>query len=271
MESFDYLARFDQALGLSAGLVFVYMNLWFVASLLRRRADIVDVAWGGGFMVIALGVFAMRLWLGDTGPWLGRPLLVLGLVLLWGGRLAWHIGRRNLAKKEEDFRYRQWREEWGKTFVWRSYLQVFLLQGFILLAVSGSVLLIEAFPQGPLGWLDGLGLLLWGLGFGFEAVGDAQLAQFKQDPANKGKIIQSGLWRYTRHPNYFGEVTLWWGLYLLALSVPYGAWSILAPLTISFFILKVSGIPMLEAKYAGRPDFEAYKARTNAFFPWFPR
>ena len=108
-------------------------------------------------------------------------------------------------------------------------------------------------------------------GFGFEAIGDWQLLRFKRKAENRGKILQSGLWRYTRHPNYFGEAALWWGLFLIALKVPYGAVAVLSPLLIDFLLLKVSGIPMLEAKYQSNPEFTAYKARTNALFPWFPK
>ncbi|MGV3526296.1 MAG: DUF1295 domain-containing protein [Candidatus Sericytochromatia bacterium] len=258
------LSVFTQAALLSAGVVFVYMNTWFAASVIKKKADIVDVAWGLGFVVIATVLYLQR------DVFSARALLTLAAVGAWGLRLAGHIHGRNHGQPE-DFRYKQWRDEWAPHFLLRSYFQVFLLQGFLMLLVSGSVIAIQALPQGPLTWLDGLGLAVWALGFGFEAIGDAQLKQFKKDPANKGKLIDQGLWRYTRHPNYFGEVISWWGIYLIALSVPYGWATLLAPITISFFILKVSGIPMLEAKYAGRPDFEAYKRRTNAFWPWFPK
>jgi steroid 5-alpha reductase family enzyme len=261
----EVLAPLLPLLILSAGTVFVYMNAWFMASLIKKRADIVDVAWGLGFVVIALVTYLQR------EVFSLRALIVLVLVALWGLRLGWHIHSRNHGKPE-DFRYRQWREEWGKNFTVRSYFQVYMLQGFLMVLVAGSIIWTQALsPAGPLTLLDYLGMAVWGIGFYFEAVGDYQLAQYKKDPANKGKIIQTGLWQYTRHPNYFGEVILWWGIYLMALSVPYGAFSILAPITISFFILKVSGIPMLEAKYVGNPEFEAYKQRTNAFWPWFPK
>lgn len=261
----EALAVFAPYLILSAGVVFGYMNLWFVLSLIKKRADIVDVAWGLGFVIIALVTYLQR------DVFSPRALLVLALVSLWGLRLGWHIHHRNHGKPE-DFRYRQWREEWGQSFTLRSYFQVYLLQGFLMVLVASSVIWVQALsPAGPLTLLDYLGLAIWSLGFYFEAVGDYQLAQFKKDPAHKGKIIQTGLWQYTRHPNYFGEVVVWWGIYLIALSVPYGVLSILAPVTISFFILNISGVPMLEAKYVGNPEFEAYKQRTNAFWPWFPK
>ena len=258
------LTQFYQSLGLSVAAVFVYMNAWFAWSLLKKRADIVDVAWGMGFVVIALTLYLQRT------EFSARALICLVFVACWGFRLAGHIHHRNHGKPE-DFRYKAWREEWGKGFLLRSYLQIFMLQGFFMLTIAASLIMIQAFSQTPLNMLDYLGMAIWGMGFFFEAIGDEQLRRYKQNPANKGRIIQSGLWHYTRHPNYFGEVILWWGLFLMSLSVNHGIYSILSPLIITFLILKVSGIPMLEAKYTGNPDFEAYKARTNAFWPWWPK
>jgi steroid 5-alpha reductase family enzyme len=146
-----------------------------------------------------------------------------------------------------------------------------MLQGAVIFLVALPIQLVINTPGEPLGHLDRIGLLIWLFGFGFEAIGDWQLLQFKKDPENKGKIIQHGLWRYSRHPNYFGEAVLWWGIFLIALKAQYGILAIISPILIDFLLLKVSGIPMLEAKYEGNPDFESYKARTNAFFPWFPK
>ncbi len=241
-------------------IVLMYMTGWFLLALWRRRNDLADIAWGGGFIVAALTAGMLQ-----TGATL-RALLVALLVILWGLRLAVHIGLRNMGKGEDD-RYRKWREEWGKHWLLRSFLQVFLLQGFLIYLVSIPVTyMILGGPSG-LTWLDALGLTLWIIGFFFEAVGDFQLAQFKKDPANRGKFIQQGLWRYSRHPNYFGEVTLWWGIYLMALSAPGGWVTIIGPLTITFLILKVSGIPLLEKKYADNAAFQEYARRTSVFFP----
>ena len=241
-------------------IVLMYMTGWFLLALWRRRNDLADIAWGGGFIVAALT--AGMLQTGGTP----RAWLVVLLVILWGLRLAVHIGLRNMGKGEDD-RYRKWREEWGKHWLLRSFLQVFLLQGFLIYLMSIPV--IWMILTGPSDWtrLDALGLAVWIIGFFFEAVGDFQLAQFKKDPANRGKIIQQGLWRYSRHPNYFGEVTLWWGIYLMALSAPGGWVTIIGPLTITFLILKVSGIPLLEKKYADNAAFQEYARRTSVFFP----
>ena len=244
--------------------VLLYMTVWFLLALWRRRNDLADIAWGGGFIVAALT--AVLLQTGLTP----RARLVVLLVILWGLRLAVHIGLRNLGKGEDE-RYRKWREEWGRHWLLRSYLQVFLLQGFLLYLISLPVILTILAKPSPWTGLDVLGLAVWIVGFFFEALGDFQLARFKKDPANRGKIIRQGLWRYSRHPNYFGEVTLWWGIYLLALSTPGGWVTIIGPLTITFLILKVSGIPLLEKKYVNNAAFQEYARRTSAFFPLPPR
>ena len=237
------------------------MSLWFVVSLIKKRNDVADVAWGLGFVLLAWVSFFL---VPDFGI---RGLLVNILVSIWGLRLALHIYSRNKGKAE-DYRYLAWRNEWGKYFYIRSYFQVYLLQGFLLFLIVLPVLLINQSSASPFNYLDLLGVLVWIFGFYFEVVGDAQLASFIRNPANKGKLMQNGLWAYTRHPNYFGEVMQWWGIWLIALSVPAGLFSIIGPLTITFLILKVSGIPMLEKKMAEHPDFAEYKKRVSVFFPF---
>jgi len=249
---------------ITAVAVLVYMTGWFIAAQLKGRNDVADIAWGLGFIVAA----AVSLLTADIYP--QRGLLISALVLVWGLRLAVHIHTRNRGRGE-DRRYRAWREEWGRWFVLRSFLQVFILQGVLLLVVASPVIYANGSLSPSLGWLDLAGVLVWLIGFGFEALGDWQLLRFLRDPANKGRLMTTGLWRYTRHPNYFGEVTLWWGLWLIVLSVPGGWLTIIGPLTITGLILKVSGIPMLEKGYAGRADFLAYQRRTSAFFPLPPR
>ena len=245
-------------------LLYIYMSGWFLVSLVKGRNDVADVAWGLGFVLMAWTSFFL---VGDFGV---RAIVVNMLVSIWGLRLAWHIHTRNVGKAE-DYRYKAWREEWGKWFYPRSYLQVYILQGMFLFLIVQSVLLINKSGSSSLGLLDLLGVAVWLVGFYFEAVGDAQLAKFIKDPANKGKLMQSGLWAYSRHPNYFGEVTQWWGLWLVSLSASFGmpyAWlAIVGPLTITFLILKVSGIPMLEKKMEENPDFAEYKKRVSVFIP----
>ncbi len=245
-------------------VLFVYMSSWFLVSLLRKRNDVADVAWGLGFVLMTWTSFFLS---GTSGA---RGLLISTVVTIWGVRLAWHIHKRNRGKAE-DYRYLAWRKEWGKWFYLRSYAQVYLLQGMFLFLIVLPVLFVNGSVDTALGLLDVIGMAVWLFGFYFEAVGDAQLARFIQNPENKGKLMQSGLWAYTRHPNYFGEVTQWWGLWLVALSVPSGLLGIIGPLTITFLILKVSGIPMLEKKMAEHPEFAEYSRRVSVFIPLPPK
>jgi steroid 5-alpha reductase family enzyme len=241
----------------------IYMTLVFILALARKNNGVVDIAWGPGFILVSALVFRLY------GQGRQRQWLALALVLTWGGRLALHIFRRNRGR-EEDFRYAAWRRQWGKYFVIRSFWQIFMLQGFLLLLVITPVLLVVGQEQPPLNFMDGLGFLVWLTGFSFETIGDRQLAAFIKDPASRGKLMTGGLWRYTRHPNYFGEAACWWGIAILAFSAPRGWLGLIGPAVITFLLLFVSGVPLLEKKYRGRPDWEAYKKRTAVFFPWFP-
>ena len=260
------MSQFLEALALCGALLAVYMTAWFAAAMVKKDNSIADIAWGLGFVLVAAVTFLKR------GS-LFLPLLVTGLVAVWGGRLAFHILLRN-RKRGEDPRYAAWRRSWGRSFVWRSYLQVFLLQGFFLLVISSPVVLVNTGRNYPYSGTDlqlMAGFLLWCAGFFFEAVGDAQLARFKRDPANKGKIMDRGLWRFTRHPNYFGESLMWWGIFLLALEVPYGWTTVVSPLLITFLLVRVSGVPLLEKRYAGNVEYQAYARRTSVFIPWLPK
>jgi steroid 5-alpha reductase family enzyme len=242
----------------------LYASLWFLVALRLRRNDVADIAWGAGFIVLALvAQFAVA----DVSS---RGILVLALVTVWGLRLSLHIGLRNRGKAE-DARYRKWREEWGNHAPIRAYFQVFMLQGLLIVPVLSPVTFVLAHPDADLTWLDALGGAVWLVGFVFEAVGDLQLARFKKDPRNGGRLVTSGLWKYTRHPNYFGEVTLWWGIWLIACSAPGGWKTVVGPATITALILLVSGIPLLERKYEGNLEFKEYKRRTSAFFPLPPK
>ncbi len=244
--------------------VFIYMTAVFAAALLWRDNSIVDIAWGPGFILVALLTFLIGK---EQGP---RQILVTALVTIWGLRLAAHIFSRKRGRGE-DFRYAKWRREWGRWFVPRSYLQIFMLQGLFLLVISYGVMLVNASGPRALGALDLAGTAVWLAGFFFEAVGDAQLVKFKMDPDNKGKIMTSGLWRTTRHPNYFGEVVMWWGIFLIALSAPSGWTAVASPLMITFLLLRVSGVTMLEKQYAGNSEFAEYARRTSAFIPLPPK
>lgn len=244
--------------------IFVYMSGNFILALWRKDNSLADIAWGPGFLLVAaVGLFF-------SGNETLRQWIVLALVAVWGLRLAVRIYRRNHGKGE-DFRYQKWREEWGKHWIIRSYFQVFMLQGLFMWLISFPLIIINSNSIHSLGWVDYLGICVWLTGFIFEAVGDAQLDRFLRNPNNRGRILDSGLWRYSRHPNYFGEVLQWWGIFVIALSVPNGWISIIGPLTITVLILKISGIPLLEKSMAKNPDFKAYQSRTSVFIPWFPK
>lgn len=249
---------------LAAAAIFIYMNMMFILSRIKHDNGIVDIAWGPGFVIVALLTFFAK---SGMGP---RPLLILTLVSIWGLRLAIHIFLRNHGRGE-DFRYRHWRETWGKWFVLRSYLQIYMLQGLMMFIVSLPIQIANTAGSGPLGALEATGVLVWLLGFGFEAIGDFQLLRFMKNPANKGKVMRYGIWRLTRHPNYFGEATLWWGIFLIAFQCPGGWAGILSPMVIDFLLLYVSGIPMLEAKYRDNPEYQQYRRTTNALIPWVPK
>ena len=247
-----------------AMVVFVYMVGLFVLAQVLRNYSIVDIGWGLGFIAVVAALFVRNPVLFPA------KVLMTALIAVWGLRLAIHILRRN-AGKPEDFRYANMRKKWGRRAVVNSFFFIFMLQGVLMLVVSFSATVLFSSPPSPLGALDILGALVFLAGFFFETVGDAQLAAHVRDPQSKGKLMTRGLWSITRHPNYFGEATLWWGIALIALSSPAGWAALISPAAITCLLLFVSGVPLLEKKYAGRPDWEAYKRRTSKFFPWFPR
>lgn len=243
---------------------FVFVHTFFIISLIIKRNDIADIAWGMGFIVLSWTAYYI------FGNEQLPAFFANSLITIWGARLSFHIYIRNRGKKE-DCRYLEWRKQWGKWFYLRSYGQVFLLQGFLLCLIVFPVILFNTLESVDFGIFFFLGCLLWLLGFFFEVVGDRQLKQFLDNPKNKGKIMQIGLWRYTRHPNYFGEVTMWWGVFVMTLTFYGNLFTIISPLTITFLILFVSGIPLLEKRYEGNPEFEAYKKKTSIFFPLPPK
>ena len=235
--------------------------LWLV-SLVMRNAGIVDVFWGPAFVIV--GGFYLATADGDSGQ---RAWLIFVLTTLWAVRLALHIGIRN-AGSGEDFRYRSWREQSGRSFWWISLFKIFLLQAVVLWIVSSPLLLAHSSgPRSRLSLIDLFGLSIFLIGFAWEVVSDWQLTRFKSDPANKGRILTTGLWARSRHPNYFGEAVLWWGLGLLAF--PSGGWlAFIGPAMITFLLMKVSGVALLDAALVDRrPGYEEYIDSTPAFFP----
>lgn len=253
-------------LAVAAAWTALAMLLLWLASLRLRDASIVDVYWGPGFAAIATLSFLVS---GGGHP---RRALVLGLALLWGLRLGGYLLWRN-AGRGEDPRYRAMRRRHGDRFGVVSLWSVFGLQGVLMWIVSLPLQLTQAAP-GPasLGPLDALGAVLWGAGMLFETVGDLQLARFKADPASQGRVLDRGLWRYTRHPNYFGDFLVWWGFGAIALAGPTGAVALVGPALMSVLLMRYSGVPTLERSIGRRrPGYAEYQRRTNAFFPGPPR
>jgi steroid 5-alpha reductase family enzyme len=247
-----------------AWVIFIYMTVWFILAAISKRNDVADMAWGLGFIVVVYYLYERTL---NNSP---QFSLILLLTTLWGVRLSTHIYRR-FIKKSEDSRYAEMKKNWGAWYYPRTYLQVFILQGCLMLFISMSAIITSQTTHISLNFLNVIGVTVWLIGFFFETLGDLQLTQFLANPINKGKLMTSGLWSLTRHPNYFGEVSQWWGIFLIAVTQPLGLIAIISPLTISYMILKVSGIPLIERKYIGRKDFEEYKKKTSAFFPLFPK
>jgi steroid 5-alpha reductase family enzyme len=244
--------------------VVIFFNVLFILALKLRDNSIVDIGWGVGF------IFVMIVTLVYSGRLEPRQVLVGVLVLIWGLRLAIRIYRRNRGKGE-DFRYKKWREDWGEHWRRHAYVFVFVGQGAMMLLISIPIMLVNTYAGSALGWLDLLGVLVWLLGFYFESMGDHQLDRFLKEPSNRGKVLDTGLWRYTRHPNYFGEVMQWWGVYVIALSIPWGWLGVVGPITITVLIVAYSGIPLLEKTMKKNPAYVKYAKRTSVFFPLPPK
>ncbi|HEY5529902.1 MAG TPA: DUF1295 domain-containing protein [Thermoleophilia bacterium] len=253
------------ALGITLGVLVVYMTAGWLLSLVRKDASVVDPFWGLGFIVAAVSYFLL------THGYAGRRVLVVAMVCVWGVRLAAYIVWRNRGRGE-DPRYQAMRAKRPGSFWWYSYFQVFLLQALLLWLVAAPIAAAIGGKADP-GFtvLDIVGAVVWFFGLLWEVVGDAQLAHFRREPANKGKVLQSGVWRYTRHPNYFGEALLWWGVWLVA-AAAHGYWSVYGPLLLTLLLLRVSGVTLLEKSLKeSKPEYQEYARRTSSFVPWFPR
>jgi steroid 5-alpha reductase family enzyme len=242
-----------------------FMTLLFFLSTALKNNGVADVGYGLAFLVV---VYATVVQVG-FGLW-QLPLLIP--VTLWALRLASRIYLKN-KNKPEDFRYKAWRDSWEKTFLPRSYLQIYMLQGSIVALIVSPLILALLFATSvSLELLVFLGGTLWIIGFLFESIADYQLDSFIKNPVNKGKIMTEGLWKYSRHPNYFGESLMWFGILAIATGfTPYALYGFISPLLITFLLLKVSGVPMLEKRWEGREDWEEYKKKTSVFVPLSPR
>lgn len=259
---------------MQASLIIMGWNLVAVAAMMicgwlisvaRRNVTIVDSLWGLGFVLIAWLTFIM-----SDGFWT-RKILIAVLVTLWGLRLSAYLTWRNWGKGE-DPRYGLWRKKSGDRFWLVSLFKVFILQALFLWVIS-LVLQVGQLAATPskFTWLDFAGVIVWSIGFVFESVADWQLAKFKSDSANQGRVMDRGLWAYSRHPNYFGEFLIWWGIYLITLAAPDSWWTILSPIIVTAVLLKMTGIPLTEQELVKRrPGYSEYIKRTSAFVPWLP-
>jgi steroid 5-alpha reductase family enzyme len=250
--------------GAAIAIACMMIAVWAI-SLVMRDASIVDIAWGSGFVLVAW----VSYWLSDGNS--TRSLLLTVLTTIWGLRLAFYLAKRNLGHGE-DFRYQSMRRKHGDRFAIISLYTVFGLQGLLMFIVSLPIQLGQVREEPGFGIIGVLGVLVWGVGIYFEAVGDAQLARFKRNPANKGLIMDQGLWRYTRHPNYFGDSCVWWGLGLIAAESSLGIYGLIGPVVMTFLLVKVSGAAMLDrAMLKRKPGYENYVATTSGFIPRPPR
>lgn len=244
---------------LIAGLMLV---VWLI-SLPLKDVSIIDIVWGFGFVLVAWATYF-------TGPETGQSLLIPLLVTAWGLRLSAYLAWRKIGEPE-DFRYREMRDGNPNSFPIRSLLTIFALQGLLMWIIALPLQTVHPTGTAPL-LLTLCGALIWVAGFVFESLGDWQLARFKADPANAGRVMDRGLWYYTRHPNYFGDFLIWWGFYVLALAQGSPWWTIVGPIVMSILLMRVSGVTLLERSLKIRKEgYAGYVARTSAFFPWWPR
>ena len=249
-------------------LIFIYFTVFFIVGTFLKNNSIVDIGWGIGFVITVWYLMAT-----DTSKNIAQLTMTI-LVTVWGFRLFYHIIKRNWGKKE-DFRYAAWRKSWGKWLIPRAFLQVYMLQGLFMFIIALPLIMIwekEGIQDTTINLYKIVpGVILWLIGFYFEAVGDYQLKNFVTNKENKGKIMSQGLWKYTRHPNYFGEALMWWGIFTIGVLSGVSIFSIISPITITFLLVFVSGVPLLEKAMKSRPGYEEYAKKTSVFIPWIPK
>ncbi len=247
-------------------IILIMMVILWIISILIRNVSIVDLFWGMGFVITSLYYYI------EGGGDMSRKILTFILAGVWGLRLSTYITWRNYGKGE-DFRYREFRNKYGeKRYWWISFFQTFLLQGVLMWLISAPLLGAQYYGSGrQLGVFDYIGFAFWFTGIMFEAGGDFQLARFRDDPGNKGKVLKTGFWRYTRHPNYFGDASVWWGFGFICLSA--GSFiPVLGSVLMTFMIIRVSGVALLEKSLKDKkPEYREYIEKTSSFIPWFPK
>jgi steroid 5-alpha reductase family enzyme len=247
-------------------LIMIIMTVLWFTSIIIKNVSIVDLFWGLGFVLTSAFYFT------ETNGYTPRKIILMILVLIWGLRLSLYLAWRNIGKGE-DFRYKKFRQKYGENrYWWISFFQTFLLQGILMWLISAPLLGAQFYNHSSsLNAADYIGILFWITGFFFETTGDIQLARFKADPSNKGRVMDKGLWRYTRHPNYFGDSAVWWGFGFLCLAS--GSYlPVLGSFLMTALIIKVSGVSLLEESLKEqKPQYKEYMEKTSAFLPWFPK
>ncbi|MBY8991743.1 MAG: DUF1295 domain-containing protein [Candidatus Lokiarchaeota archaeon] len=261
-------------IGYSALFLLVYLFIAFVIGTIKKNNGLMDVFYGPGYFIVALSSLVIyTILINEVNI---RQIIVTILVFIWAMRLATYVFIRNRGKPE-DYRYQAMRRRWKTNIVLKSFIRVYMFQGLVIFIVAFPVWFVNTSDNPSLKILDfsgitlWLGGIIWFIGFLFETLGDYQLYKFKRNPENKGKVMDRGLWKYTQHPNYFGEVIQWWGIFVIALAVPFGFISVIGPFFITYMIIKVSGIRLLNFRYRADDKYAEYKKRTSAFFPWFPK
>ena len=247
-------------------IIVIFVTLLWIWSVFIKNVSIIDVFWGLGFVIV--NVYYAFI----SGDLTARKVLVLILVSIWGLRLAIYLAIRNTGKGE-DFRYQEFRRNYGpKRYWWFSFFQTFLLQAVLIMIISLPLLGINtSASSGSLNSLDYLGIVVWVVGFVFEAGGDYQLMRFKKNPTNKGKVLDIGFWKYTRHPNYFGDSAVWWSYAIFSIASG-GYWQIIGSIIMTLLILKVSGVSLLEKSLKDKkPLYRDYIKKTSSFLPWFSK
>jgi steroid 5-alpha reductase family enzyme len=250
------------------GLIFVVSTsllLWLL-SLRLKDAGIADLFWGPGMA----GVVDITAWLGGAAG--TRASAVLLLANLWALRLAMHLWTRRLNARGEDRRYATMRQHFGRNWWWLSLIQVFLLQAILIWFIPAPLVAALLYSHMPMGWIDYLGIGLAAAGLIFETVADSQLSAFRSDPGNRTRVMERGLWAWSRHPNYFGECMLWWGFFLVGYAASHQLWLLLSPILVTVLLLSVSGVNLAEENIASRrPGYADYRRRVSTFIPWRPK
>ena len=262
-------------IGYSAIALFIYIFIAFIVGNAKKNNAIMDIFYGPAYFVVSITSLILNIIL--TSTFCIRQIIATSLVLVWAIRLATYVYIRNRGKPE-DYRYKAMRERWKTNIALKSFFKVYLFQGIIVFLVGIPVWFTNISENPPVvslldfgGITLWLGAIIWLIGFFFETIADFSLYKFLQDPANQGKIMTKSVWKYSMHPNYFGEVTQWWGLFVIALAVPFGFLTFIGPAYITFQIIKVSGVKLLDKRFEGNEEYAAYKRRTSSFIPWFPK